>query len=443
MNIILKRIKSLSKIQISLIVLCLIPVLLIIISTLHFSEHVPFWDQWELVEIFRNSSKGTLGWHDFWAQHNEHRILFPRLIMFSLAFFTNWDPYYETIVNLVLGISTTALFAMVMKKTLPKDSRLLFTIPLIVFMVLSPIQWENWLWGWQIQWFLSVITVAICLYHISLKKLNYKKLSIAVFAATVATYSLANGVTIWPIVLLILIIRKADIKSLIYWSISGIIISGINYINYVNPTALPSKSLFLHQPINFVHYILIYIGRPLSFDIHDSPYVGLFILLSFTLAVNYLFMRHREVFVKQLFWFGLALYGLAGAILTAVSRLGLGIDQSYSIRYTTVSTLFIIGTINLVIHAAYQIVKNNKYSSKRSLQYFMILFFVPIITFTGINYFKGFSQMSEQHKHLVKVRQCLINAESENDTCLLLAYPDNKIAWDRLKYLRQKDLGGF
>ena len=40
-----------------------------------------FWDEWDgTAPLFEKMAAGTLGFADFFAQHNEHRILCPRLI---------------------------------------------------------------------------------------------------------------------------------------------------------------------------------------------------------------------------------------------------------------------------------------------------------------------------------------------------------------------------
>src|SRR5205823_6120927 len=41
--------------------------------------------------LFEKMQDGTLGVADFFAQHNEHRIFFPRLIFFALGRLTHWN----------------------------------------------------------------------------------------------------------------------------------------------------------------------------------------------------------------------------------------------------------------------------------------------------------------------------------------------------------------
>ena len=48
--------------------------------TFRFYHPALFADQWETVLFFDRLLQGTITFGDFIAQHNEHRILFPRLV---------------------------------------------------------------------------------------------------------------------------------------------------------------------------------------------------------------------------------------------------------------------------------------------------------------------------------------------------------------------------
>ena len=44
-----------------------------------YGVNVPWGDQWDgMAPLFEKWFAGTLSFGDFWAQHNEHRCLFPR-----------------------------------------------------------------------------------------------------------------------------------------------------------------------------------------------------------------------------------------------------------------------------------------------------------------------------------------------------------------------------
>jgi hypothetical protein len=62
----------------------------------------------------------TFGWillctsspfSDYWVQHNVHRILFPKLLMFPLAKLTSWNHGYERIDITTLTAGLIILFS--------------------------------------------------------------------------------------------------------------------------------------------------------------------------------------------------------------------------------------------------------------------------------------------------------------------------------------------
>src|SRR3989442_15697534 len=79
------------------------PVLALIILVQLYGVNIPFWDQWEMVPLFQKYRSGELEWGDLWAQHAEHRIFFPRLIMLGLAVLSDWNIMWELYFNIVLG----------------------------------------------------------------------------------------------------------------------------------------------------------------------------------------------------------------------------------------------------------------------------------------------------------------------------------------------------
>ena len=92
------------------------PFILVVALVIRYGVNVPFWDQWEFVRIIQGYHDGTLAFSDFFAQHNEHRILFPNLVMFGLAWYSHWDTGYERAFSLVVAATSFGfLFAMLQR----------------------------------------------------------------------------------------------------------------------------------------------------------------------------------------------------------------------------------------------------------------------------------------------------------------------------------------
>ena len=72
--------------------LILAPPLLIGLLVFKNGVDFPVLDEWDgTAPLFEKMADGTLGVADFFAQHNEHRIFFPRLIFFTLGRLTHWN----------------------------------------------------------------------------------------------------------------------------------------------------------------------------------------------------------------------------------------------------------------------------------------------------------------------------------------------------------------
>lgn len=421
----------------------LIPVAFLSAMIIRWGVHVPFWDQWEMVPLFQKHAAGTLHFSDFWMQHNEHRILFPNLIMYGLAQLTHWDPYYEVMVNLVLGLGVIAAAIQLLKRSI--SSRLVYIVSSVfaAWLLLSPIQWENWLWGWQIEWFLSVLAVLIVLWCLSAKKITMPLFLVALTAATIATYSLANGLVILGLGLIMLGIRRVKWSWVAAWGVVTLTEIYLYYLHYINPPYHPSKTLWLHEPRAFIHYVLSYLGSPLSPRYEQSHWIGLALLAVLAASTIYLWRHKRQLLTGQLLpWFALAAYGAASGVLTAISRVGLGVEQSYSSRYTTISNVFVLGTFVITLSALHVFVRASK--PFRQQRRIVAGFFVGVMfSLCFAIYAKGVVLMHRQHRHLVEVRHCLQIVASPKESCLLSAYPSAPVVWERLEFLRAKGWGGL
>jgi len=83
--------------------------------------NVPYWDEWDddLGGLFAKWHDGTLRLGDFWVQHNESRLVLPRLIYLLLGGFSHWNLCREVAFTFFLaGVAAAAVFWLG-KKTFP------------------------------------------------------------------------------------------------------------------------------------------------------------------------------------------------------------------------------------------------------------------------------------------------------------------------------------
>ena len=84
--------------------LTIFPAILLGILILKYSVNVPFWDQFGTAPyIYRYFAHAHLSFGELIAQHNESRLLFPRLISIGLASLTGWNVRYEMLITFFLA----------------------------------------------------------------------------------------------------------------------------------------------------------------------------------------------------------------------------------------------------------------------------------------------------------------------------------------------------
>ena len=127
---------------------------------------MPWGDQWDSTRLLLEKMRaGTLGFADFFAFHNEHRIFFPRLLTLGLAKLTHWNVRAELLMIWILVCVCSLNLWRVAQISGWRNSGvrhwLLLGTNVLLF---SPLQWENLLWGFQIGFILPLATMTACLW---------------------------------------------------------------------------------------------------------------------------------------------------------------------------------------------------------------------------------------------------------------------------------------
>jgi hypothetical protein len=118
-------------------------------------------DQWSDVALIDHAYSGTLQFSMLWAQHNENRIFFPNLIVLALAYTTHLNVLIEEYLSAFMLFGATALVICAHKRRSP-ERRWIWYCP-VAFLMLSLAQAGNALWGFQMAWYLVLLTTALAL----------------------------------------------------------------------------------------------------------------------------------------------------------------------------------------------------------------------------------------------------------------------------------------
>lgn len=413
----------------------LIPLIVLLFTIAKYGVDVPYMDQWETVSDIEKFDNGTLGVGDLWRQHNEHRIFFPRIITLILAKITNWYTPAEVMASLVFSIVAFIVIFKLLQKTVTKKKYLLVVASFLTSAwYFSPIQWENWLWGWQVEWYMCIMGVVFTiysLYMLSLGKHKNRYFTFAVLSSLLSTFSLGGGMLIWFVGLALLILMQGIAKH--YKFIWGIIagIAVLTYFTgYTKPPGHPSLSVALEQPINYLKYLLTALGAPFSGNYLVAIFAGSLLVATILVLAMYckdIYSTHRNLLLT---WTAMVAYGIGALAVTAVSRLGFGVPSATTSRYTAFSVLILVGLVGVVTLLLNEKAKGPQLA-KATIAITVVS--IPLLLFSYSNGKDGMSKSSALFKTL---RTCTYE-ETPTTVCLKTTYPPSEeVTRNRIKFMK-------
>ncbi len=428
---------------------------------------VPFADQWALIPLLQHSYKHSLTFQDFWQQHNEHRLLFPRLAMLGLARLSGWNTRVEMLASVALA---GALFAVLVAQV-RQTGRLLgmrwqWLVPAISLAVFSLNQAESWWGGWNLQIFLSVLAVVACMALLTQASARIGTLGLAVACAVVASYSYGPGLLVWGAGAALLILRARPWSAAIGWRLAlwcaaGVLTLAAFFYGYHWSAQTAPLASIVRAPGRYLVYTTMYLGAAPTrgaveylfgaitgdtyaiCNLGDSDLcamVGTAALAAgaggvLLFAFGTWALLRRVALQTLLPYIGLGLYALASGLMTGLSRAAYGNNQALAQRYATNASLFWIALMILAALCAHA------YGPHRWLGAAakgLILAFgvsIALSTFQGLDHFRW------QHSFLDPAREALL--VGDDDALLQRLYPDPKIVRAGRAFLQQRHLSVF
>ena len=354
---------------------------------------LPHWDEWALFDHLATGN-ASLSW--LWAQHNEHRILVPKLFfLLDLYFFRGTQAFLLTSIFFIQLLQTALLSFSLWTLGGMRGSAWRTGTGLIAYCILCPTQQENLIWGFQLQFVLpaAMATLAVLTLLLYYRKPHAWLLALSIFAATIATWSLANGMLLWPLLLLAaLLLQKSGLgsaglqacvpgrepktlsplrssTSTAKEELSGTSHRGPEGPHYPSQNCravIPAILLFAaanialylyhyHRPgpsaefpglllaaDRTLHYVAVYFGS--TFVRHSSGWIPLLagtagLWVAVVIIIRVLPQRGTSSLL-QLELSLLMLLCIATAFITASGRLHLGLEQATASRYQTFALLF-------------------------------------------------------------------------------------------------------
>ena len=420
----------------------LAPVVGVITAVHRHAVNLPYWDEWQLVPLLEKLRVGTLRVSDLWAQHNEHRVLLPRVALLALASVSGWDVRDELYANVALAVVSLSLLCVLLGKSVGGRSGPLSVAASV--MMFSMAQWENWSWGWQMSFFmngLAATTAAVALAYWPEKRWAILAASMA---GVMATLSLASGIVLlWLVPATVALCGDRHRRIDVVWTalIAGVL-SALYLWGYHRPVHHPA--LGYDRPLDLAVYLLAYLGSPFAGSSVRSAamfgVLGVLMLVSAACSVWRLGGAARRAATPWLF---LASYVVGTGALTGLGRVGFGTTQALASRYTTLSCLFWISTLAVAVVALERYFTSSRRRGRLAMAAALASFVVLVGRGYTDSYAAGHRLFKERFDAFRRARRCVMTFRTAPDSCFDVVYHRHDVLRERLEILERLRLGPF
>jgi hypothetical protein len=406
-----------------------------------FGRSVPFYDDWDMIPLIQKFHAHTLSFSDLWAQHNVHRILFPNIVLVLTAVATRWNLRSAALLSVLCSLSSSLVFWLWIRQKLDRTGSRVVAAVLTAAWFYSPVQVDNWMSQWQIEWFMCIAASIAVIYFLDRfasdenDKPALHQLWPAVLAAVVATYSLGGGMAILPIGFCLLAAYRQRKSVLVTWAISAIVTLAIYYTNYQKVSYVD----FWHQnKIDFLNYICTYLGRSVSGDQQVAQFVGSVFLALAVVTPIIVWARQKNDFNRFAPWITLMMLVIVTCLMTAYARSDGGVGQAMSPRYSAYSLLYIIGLTGVIL----TLIDGSSLNDRSKWLGLVTVFLISAIMLQG-SYMDGLTFERMDIDRQQTLRGCL-SQTNPTDACLTMIYPADINGLRRsVAYVKAEHLAGF
>lgn len=334
-----------------------LPIILYFYFLSEYSLNIPKWDDHALKAFildFQNADGILAKFQTFFKQHNEHRIAFDRLITL-IVFQIHGTIDYRWLMwvgNFTL-IGILFIYYKIFQKQ--KISLLFFVpIPLILFQLQL---WENTFWGMAaLQNFGINFFILLLIYLISSAKKGH--FYAALLFAFFATYTSGNGITVFPVCIVLLVLQRR-FKDTLVFGITSILLIGAYFYHYQMPPSNPPMIGIGLGKIIFGFFS--FLGSAFDLIPNSSGRIKLTILAGGVLfiisAITAIYLIFNSKFFKknrflnhtELFVLGVLMFLMGTTIVVTFTRISFGEIGLLTSRYKIYSILLLITLYTFII----------------------------------------------------------------------------------------------
>lgn len=321
---------------------------------------IQFFDQWFEVAWYRDYVEGRVPLTTLWRLHNEHNIFFPRL-----TFLLDLTVFHGTNVSLLVWCllvqaGTCGLLIREARRAAFGAGVTAFLAGMYVLFLFSFTQMENFISPFQVT-FVFVVAAPVgaitCLADYVERRERQPRadvwLALSLACGIIGTFSMANGVLVWPLLLFVAVIRRLPARPLFVVAVVACCAIGRWYADRTGIGLAPSGPRPFAQMLVF---LTMYLGAP--FGTLSEEVAGVAGTLGLCLAVGLSLLVVRDLRTRSRFthvFLMVLWFTLGSALATTLGRSDWGHRIALVSRYATTSLVFwasIISLLVAVIHTA-------------------------------------------------------------------------------------------
>ena len=415
-----------------------LPVVGYVLFIHHYGLNIIAGDQWDDVGILFASHFGKLSPSVLWSQWAVERMVFPRLVLVALAHFTHLNTVVEMYLSAGLLFLAIALFIVAHKRRSPTIPWLYYCPVAIV--MLSLVQYENTLWGFQLAWYLILAAFAVVVFLLDRPTLSWWVLAVAIVAAIIASYSSFQGLLIWPAALVLLYHRHRSRSIVATWCGVAVLVGAFYFYHFNFKLQAGNNSFAVDHPIEGVKFFLYSIGNILGVSISygSTNYAVILFGTAILACTIWLLIRlglSRDESGAKPIGIALICFGLLWVLSLTLTQSSQGMVAAAVSRFTTYELLIPVGCYLMILDRPFAS-KGAKVVSSSVLALMCIT-----IVFGTIN---GLAGGSYTYQRRIVEAKVTANAQQATQSQLLAADPIDGLAIPRfVSIARNLKLGMF
>ena len=318
---------------------------------------VPYFDQWNIVDSMMHLGQ-TPVLSMIWAQHNEHRIPVGRITGYADMFWFG-GRNISLLIEIYLIQLASALVSIWMFRRFgpPRWPVQLTAAGLFTFCMLCPIQLGNFIWGFQTTFVFTGLATAVAFAGLVCHSVEVAEdktrwisapLVVSWSWAFLAECGRADGLFVWPILILFAYFLGFPRRTQILTASLGVIGVGLYLYGYQTPAQHAKPWISIQHPILMAKFVITYFASSWDASLPPSsswPTISQSITVlalagALGSAVWFFYLRSSATDPLRTFLLANLLFTILSAVLTSLGRLNFGIEQAMSSHYQAIALSF-------------------------------------------------------------------------------------------------------